>query len=254
MLPADNNHGSSQMRGYCRADSAVFLRTKDKFGGLSNMAGGFPLMVNDVSIRTSEALYQACRFPHMPEVQSLIIEQKSPMTAKMKGKPFRQDSRSDWDEVKVKIMRWCLEVKLAENWHSFSELLLSTGDSPIVEHSRRDDFWGAKPINEHTLVGVNALGRLLMGLRHRIKTEPLESFLCVKSLNIPNFHLFGSEISEITSPSNNPPTSSTSRGTLLVSSFREIAESPTNPPDIEIRRTKWADLGSTAEQLSLEIQ
>ena len=30
-------------RTYYRADSVVFLKTKEAFGGLSNMAGDFPL-------------------------------------------------------------------------------------------------------------------------------------------------------------------------------------------------------------------
>ena len=93
-----------EMRTYDRSDSVVFRKTKEAFGGLSNMAGGFPLEVNGIRIRTSEALYQACRFPHLPEVQRLIIEQKSPMTAKMKGKPHRHETRPDWDRIRIKFM------------------------------------------------------------------------------------------------------------------------------------------------------
>ena len=153
-----------QTRTYDRRTSVVFLKTKEAFGGLSNMAAGFPLRVNDIQIRTSEALYQACRFPHLPQVQAEIIAQKSPMTAKMKSKPHRKESRSDWDRVRVKIMRWCLRVKLAQNWESFGKLLLKTGDRPIVEQSKKDSFWGAKPIDDEILVGMNVLGRLLMEL------------------------------------------------------------------------------------------
>ena len=154
MMPTSTSN--SQIREYYRSESAVFLKTKEKYGGLSNMAGGFPLKLNGVDIRTSEALYQACRFPHIPEVQRLIIGQRSPMSAKMKSKPYRCNSRPDWERVRVQIMRWCLRVKLAQNWKKFRDALMETGDLPIVEHSRRDDFWGAKPIDEKTLVGVNA--------------------------------------------------------------------------------------------------
>ena len=189
-----------QIRTYNRADSIVFLKTREAFGGLSNMAGGFPLCVNGIDIRTSEALYQACRFPHLPEVQRLIIEQRSPMTAKMKSRKHHQDSRQDWDWIRVKIMRWCLRVKLIQNWHTFSELLLETGDQSIVEQSRKDDFWGAKPIDKHTLVGVNALGRLLMGLREEVKNEGQEAFLQVEPLDILNFSLDGRPIEPVTAP------------------------------------------------------
>ena len=196
MTTATNNQNNHQLRTYRRADSAVFLKTKEKYGGLSNMAGGFPLVVNDIKVRTSEALYQACRFPHMPEIQRLIIEQKSPMTAKMKGKPHRQNSRPDWNAVRVKIMRWCLRVKLAQNWDAFSELLLETADFPIVEQSKRDDFWGAKPVDKDILTGVNALGRLLMELREQVKDNPSKP-LHVDPLPIPNFLLYGCQIEVI---------------------------------------------------------
>src|SRR4051812_5074813 len=112
---------SDQERTYDRANSVVFLKTDGPFGGLSNMAGRFPLQVQGTRFYTSEALYQACRFPHLPEVQRLIIGQASPMTAKMKSKPHRKNSRPDWDRVRVKVMRWCLRVKLVQNWAKFSE-------------------------------------------------------------------------------------------------------------------------------------
>lgn len=191
---------NDQIRIYDRTDSIVFLKTKEAFGGLSNMAGGFPLCVNGIPIRTSEALYQACRFPHLPEVQRLIIEQRSPMTAKMKSRKHHQDSRTDWDWVRVKIMRWCLRVKLIQNWNAFSELLIETGDQSIVEQSRKDDFWGAKPIDTPTLVGVNALGRLLMELREEVKTEGQEAFLQIEPLDISDFSLGGRPIEPVTAP------------------------------------------------------
>jgi type I restriction enzyme S subunit len=191
---------SDQVRTYSRAESVVFLKTDKPFGGLSNMAGGYPIRVNGIRILTSEALYQVCRFPHLPDVQRMIIGENSPMTAKMKSKPHRKNSRSDWDRVRVKVMRWCLRVKLAQNWAKFSELLLRTGDRPIVEESRRDDFWGAKTVDEQTLVGMNVLGRLLMELREAVKSQGRDSLLSVAPLDIPEFLLFGRPIGTVAEP------------------------------------------------------
>jgi type I restriction enzyme S subunit len=188
---------ASQVRTYDPAASVVFLKTNERFGGLSNMAPGFPLRVNGVRIRTSEALYQACRFPHLPDVQRKIIDEHSPMTAKMRSKPFRKDSRPDWDAVRVKIMRWCLRVKLAQNWQEFGRLLLATGDRPIVEQSRKDDFWGAKVADDGSLIGMNVLGRLLMELREHLKGDEAESLRFIEPLAIPEFLLLRQPIETI---------------------------------------------------------
>ena len=180
---------------YQRQECAVFQKTQAAFGGLSNMASGYPLKVNGVSIRTSEALYQACRFPHFSDVQKLIIEQNSPMAAKMYSKPHRGDkSREDWEHVRVPVMRRCLHIKLAQNWEKFGKLLLSTGDQMIVEESKRDDFWGAKPQVDGTLVGINVLGRLLRELREELQKPTAESFKRVESVSIPDFLLYGKPI------------------------------------------------------------
>ncbi len=63
-----------EIRVYNRESSCIFKKNNEEFGALSNMATGFPLRVNGVQIRTAEALYQVCRFPHMPEIQEKIIE------------------------------------------------------------------------------------------------------------------------------------------------------------------------------------
>ena len=93
-------------RKYVKDKVCFFRKTKEHFGGLSNMSAGFPININGVNILTSEALYQACRFSKLPNIQKIIIEQKSPMTAKMKSKPHKKETRNDWDEIRVKIMRW----------------------------------------------------------------------------------------------------------------------------------------------------
>ncbi|MDD9818616.1 MAG: NADAR family protein [Gammaproteobacteria bacterium] len=184
----------SQERQYSRPDSVIFHKTRERFGGLSNMAGGFPLRVNGVRILTSEALYQACRFPKMPKVQKEIIAQKSPMTAKMKSKPHRVNSRRDWERVRVEVMRWCLQVKLIQNWEKFSGLLRETGDRNIVEYSRKDDFWGAKPADDNTLVGKNVLGRLLMELRKNALGGSFTSSQTASPPEIDDFLLYNEPI------------------------------------------------------------
>ncbi|KAA6321601.1 N-glycosidase YbiA [termite gut metagenome] len=186
-----------EIRTYNVSECCVFRKTKELFGGLSNMASGFPLTVNGIHILSSEALYQACRFPHLPEVQKKIFFEKSPMSAKMVGKPYRNDSRPDWENARIKIMRWCLRVKLAQHFIEFGKLLESTYDKHIVEDSSKDNYWGAirNKQDGNILKGINALGRLLMELRkfYNEKRFSHEMFV-IEPLNISDFKLFGQPI------------------------------------------------------------
>jgi ribA/ribD-fused uncharacterized protein len=189
------NNQKYQERIYKYSDSCVFRKTKELFGGLSNMASGFPIKINGTKILTSEALYQACRFPHLPEIQSKIILEKSPMSAKMVSKPYRDNSRTDWDDVRLEIMYWCLRVKLAQNFITFGSLLETTFNKPIVEDSSKDRFWGAvKDKDNDTLTGVNALGRYLMKLRQEYNSECRYDLLYVEPLKIPDFMLYNEPI------------------------------------------------------------
>lgn len=183
-----------EVRTYQSSKAALFRKTSEKYGGLSNMAPGYALRVNDSFVRTSEALYQVCRYPHLPQVQMLILQQSSPMTAKMYARKYLSKTRPDWDDVRVPLMRWCLRAKLLQNKKVFGELLLATGSLPIVEYSKRDDFWGAKLQPDGiTLVGRNVLGRLLMELRELYREGNFDSNR-LKPINIPNFKLFGDPI------------------------------------------------------------
>jgi len=189
-------HGAVEPRTYERNACVVFRKTGDRFGGLSNMASGYPICLNETYIATSEALYQACRFPHLPDVQRKIIGETSPMTAKMRGKPHRKDTRADWEEVRVMIMRWSLRAKLIQNWDKFRTLLLLTDDSPIVEDSRRDRFWGAVVGKQDVdiLEGCNVLGRLLMELREQVRDVSADQWRALRPLEIRDFLLLGEPI------------------------------------------------------------
>lgn len=198
-----SNHLQSEktktLRTYQREAVVVVHKTRESFGGLSNMAAGFPLRVNGVRIYTSEALYQACRFPHFPDVQREIIGQHSPMTAKMKSKAHRSESRADWMQVRAKVMRWCLRAKLAQHYAEFGRLLLATKDRPIVEQSRNDDYWGAKVVGveDETLIGQNILGRLLMELREQLKSDSDGALHTVPPPEVPDFLFLGNPVETI---------------------------------------------------------
>lgn len=182
-------------RVYDINQSVVFWKTTEKWGELSNMASGFVLSVNDLLIPSSEALYQACRFPNNPEIQNSIIWQPNAMYAKREAQHYKRFTRNDWQQYRILIMKWCLRVKILQHWDLLSRILLETRELPIVEFSKNDTFWGACPMQENKLVGENVLGRLLMEIREKIKLNPeLYGF---RAPNIPNFYLLNQPIQEI---------------------------------------------------------
>lgn len=154
---------------YSLEQHCVFFRTKEQWGGFSNMCGGFPLKVGDIDVRSSEALYQALRYPHLPQAQAEILAEKSPMGSKFASKRYTPLTRPDWDRVRVQAMCYALTVKVSCHFDAMAALFEETGDRQIVERSRKDPFWGAI-LNESTgiLTGQNILGKLLMLFRRDI--------------------------------------------------------------------------------------
>jgi ribA/ribD-fused uncharacterized protein len=188
----------TSMPTYIRSESAVFKKTQEQFGGLSNMAGGYVLTVNHIRYFTSEHLYQSFRFPDCLEAQQKTIAPVSPMGAKMAGKPYRKEhTRYDWDEIRVDVMRFCLRVKLAQHRKRFGSLLLQTGEMPIVEESHKTDFWAAKATNADTLEGENNLGILLVELREEFRSLNPSEVYTVEPLTVPNFTLMGKPVEAI---------------------------------------------------------
>lgn len=183
------------IREYLLSEVVTFRSTKAEFGGLSNMASGYSINVNGIIIPSTEHLYQACRYPLFPKIQEEIINQDSPMTAKMISKKYNKNTRQDWENSRIKIMRWCLEIKLSQNWEKFSAILKGTGNKPIVEVSPTDKIWAAVKEGDK-LVGMNALGRLLMELRNKY-VHTNQHQICVQPLPIVGFLLFGNPIEEV---------------------------------------------------------
>lgn len=182
-------------RRYAMADVISFAKTTARYGGLSNMAPKYPLFVNEVLIHSSECLYQACKFPLHPQIQREIIEQRNPMVAKEISRKYEKYVRDDWDDVKYKVMEWCLEVKLIQNWDTFADVLVETGNKAIVEYSTKDDTWGAMPEGDF-LVGRNALGRLLMQVRANYLENRRQRYKLLPP-DVVGFLLFGYPIGTV---------------------------------------------------------
>ena len=159
------------MEIYLPNQFAAFRRNKDEFGDLSNMASGMPITVDQLTFQSSEGLYQALKFPDFPNVQQQIAKANNGFNAKKTAYAWK-GIRTDWNDVRIDAMRIALYWKLCQNFKRFYGCLLSTNSMPIVEISIKDNFWGATPKTNGTLVGENILGKLLVELRDAV-TDPL---------------------------------------------------------------------------------
>ena len=148
-----------------KSECAVFCRSKDKYGQLSNMTFGYPLKVNGINFQGPEGLYQALKFPNHTDIQYEIAKQRSGMDAKKVAYRFSKEFVLNWDDIKMDAMAFTLSIKLLQHPIRFGNALYETENKPIVELSRRDGYWGAMPVKDNALVGRNVLGCLLTMLR-----------------------------------------------------------------------------------------
>jgi len=175
---------------YRTENCVMFYQSREPFGGLSNMAGGYPIQLGEFTIRTSEHLYQAMRYPDHPDVQLAIIDIASPLRAKQYAHQNLHLGRPDWYEIKSDVMAWCLELKACNV--SFRTLLETTGKHDIVEASPNDNYWGAVPAGDGMRIGWNTLGRLLWLLRRRLEIALPPDFR-TSVIDIPRFRFAGED-------------------------------------------------------------
>ena len=147
----------------------AFTKVRLPFGWMSNMSP-HPINLVGLTWRTSEALFQACRFAQLDPMREKIRSQTSPMAAKMVAKGEKDkmvitpQSKED-----LHLMKVVLELKLEQHPQLRTELE-STGDSLIIEDCTKRQhgsglFWGAGLQADGTWLGENHLGKLWMSLR-----------------------------------------------------------------------------------------
>lgn len=106
-----------------------------------------------------EAEYQAAKTLDV-EAQNRILGM-TPAKAKDAGR--KVVLRSDWDAVKISVMRNLLKQKFSNKY--LAGLLLDTENAELIEGNYWNDiFWGVCKG-----VGENNLGKLLMELRDQLK-------------------------------------------------------------------------------------
>ena len=117
----------------------------------------------------SEAYFQAQKSLGISDHETVkrLMQNADPMEAFVIGR--RYSRRSDWFDVNVDVMRKAVHAKFTQN-QALKELLLSTGDHPLVQIKPGDWFWGTGPDNN----GKNMLGELLMELRKGLRNGSIQ--------------------------------------------------------------------------------
>ena len=139
-----------------------FYRVSDEFGCFSNFAP-YPVRMDGKVWPTSEHYFQAQKFKDAKHRES-IRQTKSPMIAARMGRDRKKPLRRDWESVKVGIMRDVVRAKFSQH-DDIRQVLLSTGNAKIVEHTENDSYWGDGGDGS----GKNVLGRILMEVREELQ-------------------------------------------------------------------------------------
>ena len=139
-----------------------FYSVGDEFGEFSNFAS-YPITLDGERWPTSEHYFQAQKF-HDEAYRQKIRKANSPMIAARLGRSRKQKLRRDWEAVKVEVMRAAVHAKFTQH-DDLRALLLATGNTKLVEHTEKDDYWGDGGDGR----GKNMLGRILMQVRASLR-------------------------------------------------------------------------------------
>ena len=137
----------------------------DKFNGKYDFLSNFyvaPVTYNGLTFQSNEAAFQAQKT--LNEGQRRKFTRMAPNKAKAKGRNVIL--RSDWEQIKNKIMYEVCYAKFSQN-PELKEKLLLTGDEELIEgNTWHDTYWGV--CNRR---GKNKLGKILMRIREELRND-----------------------------------------------------------------------------------
>lgn len=119
---------------------------------------------NGVYWPTVEHYFQAQKFSDAA-FRERIRRAASPKDAREFGRSRAYPIRPDWDDVREQVMLFALRQKFSKG--QVLQVLLSTGERPLIEASPLDYFWGAGQDG----TGLNRLGLLLEQVRAEARNE-----------------------------------------------------------------------------------
>ena len=171
----------------------LFYKARGPYKSFTNFSPD-PVHIYGRTWKTSEAAFQAAKFPHRPDITKRIWEAPTPREAANLGRTRSFPLRPDWDlpppkevleglprlnpddgvqrieppervfsRVKDTVMYEVCLAKFQQNKEA-GKALVDTFPEAIVEDSSIDGYWGWGAAQ----VGQNKLGRLLMLVRIRL--------------------------------------------------------------------------------------
>lgn len=139
-------------------------RFRNDYWFLSNMSES-PITLGGVTYTCAEAAFQAAKLAD--KKARSMFGGISGSEAKKLGRKVQL--RSDWEQIKVDVMRWVIHEKFRQN-PQLAKRLLATGNEELIEgNDWGDRFWGV----------CNGCGQNWLG---RILTEERNGLTAVKKL------------------------------------------------------------------------
>jgi len=143
-------------------NTIYFYSDRAAYGCFSNFSA-HGITLNGRWWPTSEHYFQAQKFAGTPHEEA-IREAKTPKQAATMGRERTRPLRPDWEQVKDEVMREAVRQKFLAH-ADIRQILLDTGDAPIVENAPGDYYWGIGADGS----GKNMLGRILMEVRDELR-------------------------------------------------------------------------------------
>jgi ribA/ribD-fused uncharacterized protein len=155
---------------YPVSECVAIRKVKEPWGIFGNFAPT-PIILNEVTFKTSELLFQLMKFKEKEPILAVYNANPPKMIAKHWEKTHR---REDWGRMIVDAMKFCITQKYEQSEDFRKELERSKGKYIVEDQTsfpkKTPDTWGVKQQGSD-FVGPNLLGRLLMELRDKGKLD-----------------------------------------------------------------------------------
>ena len=143
-----------------------FYSWKKPYFEFSNFSN-HPIVIDGLVYPTNEHYFQSSKFINKEYAERIRLA-KTPADAKRLGTSRKYKIHPDWDTRRIDVMRTAIRAKFTQH-EDLKQLLLSTGNSILVEDSPHDYFWGCGKLK----TGKNMLGKLLMELREELRNDKI---------------------------------------------------------------------------------